>query len=226
MGHVSSTRVRSADEPEPTWEIARLFPAQGTWSEWEYLDLDSNHLVEFSNGCLEFPPMPTTTHQLIVAYLYRLLLAFATAHDLGTVLFAALPVRLWRRKFREPDVVFMRKEHANRIREQYWNGADLVMEVVSGKGKDRRRDLVDKRREYARAGIPEYWIVDPRDERITVLRLARKRYIVHGEFDKGTTATSHLLPGFTVDVSEAFSRQTGRASAPKGRRKPKRPPSA
>jgi Uma2 family endonuclease len=225
MSRAPVRHVRSEKEPEPTWEIAQLFPAQGTWSEWEYLDLDTNHLVELSNGYLEFPPMPTTTHQMIVAYLYRLLLAFVAAHDLGSVLFAALPVRLWRRKFREPDVVFMRKEHAKRIREQYWNGADLVMEVVSGKGKDRRRDLVKKRAEYARAGIPEYWIVDPREEQITVLRSARKRYVVHGEFSKGTTASSHLLPGFTAPVTEAVAGQVLPASPPKTRRKPKRPPS-
>ncbi len=40
-------------------------------------------------------------------------------------------MRLWEGKFREPDVVFMPAEHASRITEDYWNGADLVMEVVS-----------------------------------------------------------------------------------------------
>ena len=87
--------------PEPTWAIAELFPAQGTWSEDEYLDLHTNRLVEFSNGYLEVLPMPTTSHQQIVAYLYGLLLAFVRTHDLGTVLFAPLRIRLWRAKFRD-----------------------------------------------------------------------------------------------------------------------------
>jgi Uma2 family endonuclease len=52
---------------------------------------------------------------------------------------------------------------------KYADGADLVIEVLS---KDRDRDLQMKRLEYAQAGIPEYWIGDPRDQRITVLRLA------------------------------------------------------
>lgn len=47
----------------------------------------------------------------------------------------------------------------------------LVMEVVSGGPQDRKRDLVIKRAEYAAAGIPEYWIVDPESRRITVLTL-------------------------------------------------------
>jgi Uma2 family endonuclease len=218
MSQALSKHARAADEPEPTWEVAHLFPAQGTWTEGDFLALDTNHLVELSNGRLEVLPMPTTTHQRIVVYLYSMLAAFTEAHDLGEVLVAALPVRLWRGKIREPDVVFMLKEHADRIGEEFWKGADLVMEVVSGEGKDRRRDLVKKREEYARARISEYWIVDPREEKITVLRLARKRYAVRGEFGKGQTATSHLLPGFAVDVSSALAAKF----APKEPRKPKR----
>ncbi len=151
MSQAPTTRARSADEPEPTWDIAHLFPPQGQWSEEEYLALETNHLVEFSNGYLEVLPMPTTIHQMILVYLYGQLLAFSTARDLGLVLIAALRVRLWPRKFRDPDIVFMRKEHADRVGDDYWQGADLVMEVVSGDGKDRRRDLVKKRAEYARA---------------------------------------------------------------------------
>src|SRR5262249_2332383 len=154
---IPGTPTRMAREPEPTWEVAYLFPMQGSWSEEEYLELETNHLVEYSDGFLEFPPMPTTAHQLLVAYLYGLLLAFTSSRDLGITLFASLPVRLWRRKYREPDVVFMLKEHLSRVGQASWNGADLVMEVVSGSAKDRRRDLVTKRQEYARAGISEYW---------------------------------------------------------------------
>src|SRR3954452_1445040 len=135
--------------------------------------------------------MPTTSHQLIVAYLYRALLAFVTAQELGTVLFAPLRVRLWPGKFREPDLVFLHIQHADRIGELFWDGADLVMEVVSD--DDRRRDLETKRREYAEAGIPEYWIVDPTEKRITVLTLEGRSYAVHGEFSPGMAATSGLL---------------------------------
>ncbi len=42
------------------------------------------------------------------------------------------------------------------------------------------RDLVEKREEYARAGIPEYWIVDPEQGQITVLALDGTGYAVHG----------------------------------------------
>jgi len=200
--------------------VAYLFPAQGDWTAEDYFALDTNRLVEFSDGCIEVLPIPTTSHQLLVATLYGLLLAFATSRNLGTVLFAALRVRLGPNKFREPDVVFMGKKHADRIGEKFWKGADLVMEVVSGGKKDRHRDLVTKRREYAHAGIPEYWIVDPKQERITVLRLDGQQYAEHGVFAKGTVATSALLKGFHVDVTAAFASQL-RPAAAKGKTKSK-----
>lgn len=221
MSPFLSGPVRSARLPEPTWDVAYLFPAQGAWSEEEYLALNGNHLVEFAHGYLEVLPMPTTSHQMIVAYLYGLLLTFVAARDLGSVLLAPLRVRLGRGKFREPDVLFMLKDHAARIGEEFWKGADLVMEVVSGDDDDRRRDLVTKRQEYARAGIPEYWIIDPREEVILVLRLAGKRYVAHGEFAKGMTATSHLLDGFSVAVSDVLAQQLLKKAAAKTKRRPR-----
>lgn len=184
---------------EPTWEIARLFPAQGSWSVEEYLALDTNYLVEFSDGYIEVLPMPTDRHQAIVATLFLALAAFAKK-TAGTIRFAPLRVQLWPGKFREPDLVFMLAEHAGRRHEKYWEGADMVVEVVSGSEVDRQRDLVTKRREYAQAGIPEYWIVDPGTERITVLKLAGDAYEEHGRFGRGAAAGSASLAGFEVLV--------------------------
>ena len=192
---------------EPVWEIARLYPEQGSWTEREYLDLNTNHLVEFSDGYIEFLPMPKLSHQLIALYLYRLLQSFVTGRGLGTVIAAAYKVRLWETKYREPDVIFVRSERASRMNEDFTDGADLVMEVVSGSASDRHRDLVEKRAEYARARIPEYWIVDPAEGRITVLTLDGTEYAEHGVFVRGERATSRLLPGFEVDVAAAFDAQ-------------------
>jgi len=212
-------RVREAD---PTWEIAHLFPAQGAWSEEEYLDLPGNRLVEFSNGFLEMLPVPTTSHQALVAYVYGLLFAFVSRRDLRKVFFAPLRVQLWPGKFREPDLVFMLRAHARRIGEEFWDRADLVMEVVSGDLEDRRRDLVIKRREYARARIPEYWLIDPQESTITVLRLAGNHYAVHGSFPRRELATSVLLPGFSVDVSAALSEGMAAAATGRKSRQPRR----
>lgn len=197
----SQATSTAAQSPQPAWDIALLFPPQGQWSEEEYLALDTHRRVEYSQGRIEVLEMPTQSHQLIVGLLYRLLFEFVAALRLGVVLPAGIRVRLWPGKFREPDVVFMRAEHAQRRREEYWEGADLVMEVVSS---DREHDLITKRREYAQAGIPEYWIVDPLLSTITVLVLEGDTWREHGAFKPGEVATSATLPGFQVAVDQVF----------------------
>jgi Uma2 family endonuclease len=188
----------------PAWEVALLFPPQGEWSEGEYLALDSNQLVEFSDGCIEVLPMATIFHQFLVNYLHGILEAFVLSHSLGRVLFAPLPVHLWSGKFREPDIIYFRPHRVKDVHGQP-EGADLVVEVVSEGEENRYRDLVTKRQEYAAAGISEYWIVDPQERQITVLVLEGQAYREHGVFGSGAVASSILLPGFSASVDAVFA---------------------
>ena len=177
-------------------------PAEGiTEAEYLHLTRHGNRLAEFSDGHIEVLPMPTTAHQRIVRYLIGLLMSLAGSR--GEVLFAPLRVRLRPGKFREPDVVFMLAEHAARIGNEFWDGADLVMEIVSDDDPD--RDLNTKRQEYADAGIPEYWIVDPRTKTVTVLTLQSGQYAVHSEAHDGGTVHSALLKEFLADVQAIFA---------------------
>lgn len=79
---------------------------------------------------------------------------------------------------------------------------DHSIEVVSR--DDPQRDLVTKRNEYAQAGIPEYWIVDPQTETITVLRLDDARYVEHGVFGRGEVATSAHYAGLQAPVGDVL----------------------
>lgn len=77
-----------------------------------------------------------------------------------------------------------------------------MVEIVSP--DDPARDTVEKVADYAEAGIPEYWIVNPLDETITVLVLDGPAYAQHGVFQRGERAASLLLAGFSVAVDEVF----------------------
>jgi Uma2 family endonuclease len=206
MASVTTTPSRPTGSG-PAWAIAELFPQQGQWSDEDYLVLNrlTNHFVELSDGSVEVPAMPTISHQRIVICLQQLLAAFVDPRRLGEVVTSPYPVRLWEGKFREPDLLFVRDSRRSRLGEDYADGADLVLEVVSG---DRARDLVIKRREYARAHIPEYWIVDPQEHRITVLRLEGDVYVVHADATARQRATSALLEGFEVEVDAVMARGT------------------
>lgn len=86
--------ARKPSGPDLTWEIARLFPAQGDWTEDDYFALDDNHFVEYADGFLEFLPMPTIFHQLILQFIYENLKSFVATNHLGTVVITGYKVRL------------------------------------------------------------------------------------------------------------------------------------
>jgi len=68
------------------------------------------------------------------------------------------------RSGREPDLLFVARAGRGRITDHRLVGvADLVIEVVSDDSV--ARDLDDKLSEYQEAGVPEYWIIDPRPRR-------------------------------------------------------------
>ena len=173
-------------------------------SESEYLDLTDHtrSLVEYSDGRIEVLPMPTLEHQEIVLFLVNMLRAFIAPRKLGRAIMSPYRVRIAKGKFREPDVVFVGAENISLMKDRFGEIADLVMEVVSD--DDRKRDLVDKRIDYAAAGIPEYWIVDPRTKTITVLRLNDGQYVTHCEAVKTGEVRSALLEGFTADAAAVF----------------------
>ena len=181
--------------------MATLFPAQGAWSEEEYLSLDTNHLVNFSHGRIEVLPMPTDSHQGILGSLLFILGDIARRCG-GKLLFAPMPLRIYPGRICEPDLLFLADANDPRRQDAYWTGADLVLEVVSP--DDPQRDLVTKRREYAQAGIPEYWIVDPQSATITVLRLEDASYVEHGVFLHGEVASSPHYPGLQAPVSDVL----------------------
>ncbi|ETX04279.1 Uma2 family endonuclease [Candidatus Entotheonella palauensis] len=183
--------------------VLSLMPSQGQWSEDTYLWLTdrTTGFIELTDGYIEVLPMPTDEHQTILAYLYQALFAFLQTMG-GKVLFAPLRLRIREGKFREPDILLVCDAADPRRQNRFWRGADLVVEIVSPDKPE--RDLVDKRVDYAEAKIPEYWIVDPRDETIRVLRLEDEAYVEHGVFRRGERATSALLEDFNLYVTDVF----------------------
>ena len=116
--------------------------------------------------------------------------------------------RYGRGSFREPDLLLVLDKSDPRAQNEFWLGADLVVEIVSPDHPE--RDTEQKRREYAEAGIAEYWIVNPLnqlDQTITVLTLDGTSYREHGVFHRGQQATSKLLADFAVSVDEVFDAQ-------------------
>ena len=196
-------RPSRSQRGEPVWEVAYCYPRQGDWSEADFLEFETtNFPAELVDGCLEFLPMPTRTHQRLLRYLIGLLQSAVKLNSVGEVLFAPCPIRLATGHLREPDLFVAKPSDSDEpptASDVFW-----VLEIVSPGQPNRDRDLIDKRRDYAKARIPEYWIVDPAEETVTVLSLDAEAYRVHAQFQRGSIATSPLLPEFQINVAELF----------------------
>jgi Uma2 family endonuclease len=127
-------------------------------------------------------------------------------HRLGLVYLAPFKMHLSsRRTGREPDLVFLKAEHAARAHHTYLNGpADLVVEIVSPESV--QRDYRTKRAEYEAAGIPEYWIVDPMRHETQFNQLgADGRYRI-GTVDVHGIYASPVVAGLRLRVSWLWQR--------------------
>jgi len=194
-----SVAVETIQPLELAVEVAQLWPPRGQWTEADYFALpETNRFIELSEGELVMPPHPTHTHQQIVGKLYRAMYDFVAERDLGTVQFGPLPVRLWPGKIREPDILFVANEHSDRIAEQAYGPPDLTVEVLSP--STRRTDRLEKMVEYARAGVREYWIVDPNGRAVEVFVLREGAYELLGKWGEGEEARSEVLAGFKASL--------------------------
>jgi Uma2 family endonuclease len=128
----------------------------------------------------------------------RTLSRFVDVHQLGRIYDAPFQMKL-AHSGRESDVLFVAAQRLDRLKETYLDGpADLVIEIISPESVG--RDRGDKFEEYREAGIPEYWLIDPRLDQTNFYQLdstGRSQDMVP---DANGVYTSKALPGFWLRV--------------------------
>jgi Uma2 family endonuclease len=193
-----------AQKPLAT-EVAILFPRQGEWTEDDFFALPStNRKVELANGEVIVAPSPSNQHQAISMALSLALGNYVRQHRLGVVRYAPHDVRLYAGTVRQPDLFFVREENRDRFTGQVFEGGpDWIAEILSP--ADRQTDEVAKLAEYARAGVPEYWLVDPEETTIRIFTLAGEDYRLAAAVGRGEVATSTAIARFAVAVDEVFA---------------------
>lgn len=187
----------------PSTVILDLFPRQGEWRDGDYFSLPGNRMIELVRANVEVLPTPSLLHQFLARLIFLQMHEFVERGNLGIVMSGPTRVRIGDRHYREPDILFVASRNRRRHHEQYWETVDLVVEIISPDDPD--RDVIDKRIDYAQLGIPEYWIVDPRDDSILVLELRAGRYHTTNEPSRTTIALSVVLSGLSLDVAWLFS---------------------
>ena len=116
---------------------------------------------------------------------------------------APLDVELAPNNTFQPDIVVLLKASRWKLKERHIIGApELVVEIISPTSEthDRYRKLAA----YARAGVPEYWIVDPDSRTVEVLLLESGKYLSQGVYRGKATLPSLVVPGLAVEVEQFF----------------------
>ncbi|PZG80733.1 hypothetical protein C1I97_35665 [Streptomyces sp. NTH33] len=142
------------------------------WQAWKALDLPEGYRAEIIEGAIEVSPTGRRRHGVLVNRLRRALDAhlsrsgYAAHQDVNVI---------HRHKPWIPDL-FVAPLDLDEIPDEEGLGVDaagvkMVIEVTSPGHRNLQRDRVRKRREYARAGIPVYVIVDDFDDEGAVLVL-------------------------------------------------------
>jgi Uma2 family endonuclease len=141
------TPERAAPHGKMTYEEFLAWADEDTWAEWV-------------NGEVIILSPASDKHQDLSGFLSALLRHFIETSQLGIVRFAPFQMKTGPDlPGREPDILFVAREHLHRLRDTYLEGpADLVVEIISR--DSRARDRGDKFYEYEQGGVREYWLLD------------------------------------------------------------------
>lgn len=163
---------------------------------------DDGKRYEVVEGDLAVSPSPKPRHQRIVLNCAEFLRTLEH-QGYGAVYTAPLDVILDHYNVVEPDVIFVSQEHLDIVTDANVQGApDLVVEVLSP--STRERDLGVKGHLYARFGVPEYWVIDPDEDTLTVYRLTEDGFHRHGPYHAGDHWVSPLFPDHPLAVAALF----------------------
>lgn len=167
----------------------------------EFLDwCDEDTWAEWVDGEVVMVSPASLPHQDIKSFLLVMVRAHVERHGLGQVLDAPFQMRLAElHRGREPDLLFVAKEHLGRLTETYLDGpADLVVEIVSPESGP--RDRGEKYYEYEAAGVREYWLIDPDRQRAEFYRLTKQHRYELVPPDAQGVYRSEVIAGFWLKV--------------------------
>ncbi len=172
-----------------------------TFDEYRALP-DDGPRFELIYGELIMAASPRSLHQRVAFRLALALQEHVDSRELGEVFIAPFDVRVSEYSAVQPDIFFVSVARKEIIGDDFCEGApDLVVEVISPSNK--RIDLIRKRVLYAEFGVPEYWIVDPDAQSMSVNLLDGKHYAEH--VFTGGELGSATFPEFSIDATCVFS---------------------
>jgi Uma2 family endonuclease len=165
---------------------------------------DDGKRYEVIDGQLFVSPPPVTEHQGASGNLYLSVGGYVRERQLGKVFYALIGVVLDDENGVQPDLVYVSRERLDIVSRRGIEGApDLVVEILSPGTRSRDRGI--KMRRYAAAGVPHYWIVDPRTRTLHAYHLAERGYQESGAYGPGQTFRPELFPGLEIPIDDLWA---------------------
>lgn len=166
--------------------------------------VDEGTHAEWVDGMVVPMTPPSKEHLRITAFLLAALRGYVNRKKLGGIVLHAPAQMKLERSGREPDVIYLRPETMERWGERFVDGpADLVVEVVSR--ESRTRDRREKFGEYERAGVREYWLIDPEARTADIFVLSAERVYEAAPAGDPPLMRSTVLPGLWLDPEWLWS---------------------
>jgi len=151
-------------------------------------------------------PSPNTKHQRVSINLTVLIGGWLERNPIGQVFHAPFDVVFSKYDVVEPDLLYLSNERASdALTPLHVRGVpELVIEI--GSPGTRKRDETIKRRLYERAGVTDYWVVDPQIDTIRVYRREGNGFarVVELSAESSDVLTTTLLPGLEIPLSRVF----------------------
>ena len=162
---------------------------------------------ELIGGEIFVTPSPVTRHERVLRRLALSVGVHLDAHpEHGEFFMSRFDVVMSPNDVVEPDLLVVLGDQAGILNDTNIRGTPgLIVEVLSP--STRKRDQTLKRQLFDRAGVREYWIVDPERNQIAVHRRATDgSFPLAATFASGTALilTTHLLPGWSLSVDQLF----------------------
>jgi Uma2 family endonuclease len=155
--------------------------------------------ADLIDGVIYMASPESTEANDLFGWLFSLMHTYAAEKNLGRVFAERVAFRLGERQGPEPDIAFVRVEHADRIHRGHVVGPpDLAIEIVSPESAE--RDYVRKRQQYQQAKVPEYWIIDEEMGTVLLLRLDKRGRFREVHPRKGRLS-SQVFDGFWLEVN-------------------------
>ncbi len=168
----------------------------------EFLEwCDEDTRAEWVNGEVVVDSPASLPHQDLSGFLHHLLDIYVQQRDLGKVFAAPFQMKTGPDlPGREPDLLFVAREHLTRLKKTYLDGpADLVIEISSAESW--LRDTGEKFAEYQAGGVREYWRIDPDRREADFYQLGPRGRYRPVDPDPDGWYTSPVLAGFRLKVS-------------------------